>query len=244
MNRVAAPPRCARLGMIELGGWLAASAAVVALAWLLRRCRVANRIDWGASWINHLDGLVRIVCRRFHGLGDDVLPLPESGAALLVSNHVSGLDPLLLIAASRRPLRFVIAREEYERWWLRWLLRGVGCIPIERSRNPRGALKLARAALEAGEVVALFPQGRIQLDHEPSQPLKRGVAWLAGMTHAPVYAVRIDGVRGQGLTAAAVLLPSRVQLQFFQPLYLRGQEPAQFLEQLQRLMSKPSGSGD
>jgi len=74
-----------------------------------------------------------------------------------VSNHVSGLDPLLLIAATRRPLRFVIAREEYERWGLRWLLHAVGCIPIARGRNPRSALSAARAALEAGEVVALFP---------------------------------------------------------------------------------------
>lgn len=224
--------------MTDSFGWLVAIAAVVALMWLMRRCRAANLIDWGASWINYLDGLNRIVCRRFHGLRDVPLPLPESGAALLVSNHVSGLDPLLLIAASRRPLRFVIAREEYERWWLKWLLRGVGCIPIERSRNPRGALTLARSALEAGEVVALFPQGRIHLDHEPPQPLKRGVAWLAGMTHAPVFAVRIDGVHGQGLTVAAVLFPSRARLQYFQPLYLRDQAPAQFLETLQRLIGK------
>ena len=235
MNSAAALPPYVS---IDLVWWLAGGTVAVALAWLLRRCRAANRIDWGASWINYLDGLNRIVCRRFHGLRDEPLPLPESAAALLVSNHVSGLDSLLLIAASRRPLRFVIAREEYERWWLKWLLRGVGCIPIERSRNPRGALKLARAALEAGEVVALFPQGRIHFDHEPPQPLKRGVAWLAGMTHAPVIAVRIDGVRGQGLTVAAVLLPSRVRLQYFQPLYLRDQEPALFLEKLQRLLGK------
>ncbi len=244
MNGAVAPPRSAPLLMIDLAWWLAAGAVAVALIWLLWRCRVANHVDWGAAWINYLDGLNRIFCRRFHGLGAEPLPLPESGAALLVSNHVSGLDPLLLIAASRRPLRFVIAREEYERWGLKWLLRAVGCIPIERSRNPRGALKLARAALEAGEVVALFPQGRIHLDYEPPQPLKRGVAWLAGMTHAPVFAVRIDGVRGQGLTVAAVLLPSCVRLQYFQPLYLKDQEPAQFLETLQRLLSGPAKRGD
>jgi len=52
-----------------------------------------------------------------------------------------------------------------------------------------------------------------------------------------VFAVRIDGVRGQGLTLAAVLLPSRARLRCFQPLYLKDQVPAQFLEKLQQLLA-------
>lgn len=210
----------------------------VALAWFVRRCRAANHTDWGAAWINYLDGFNRIFCRRFHRLRHETLPLPESGAALLVSNHVSGLDPLLLIAASRRPLRFVIAREEYERRGFTWLFRAIGCIPVERNRNPRAALLAARQALAAGEVVVLFPHGGIHLDHEPRRALKRGVAWLAEAASAPVFPVRIDGVRGQGLTLAAVFLPSRTRLQSFQPLYLQDHGPAAFLEQLQQLLSK------
>lgn len=210
----------------------------VALAWFVRRCRAANHTDWGAAWINYLDGFNRIFCRRFHRLRHETLPLPESGAALLVSNHVSGLDPLLLIAASRRPLRFVIAREEYERRGFTWLFRAIGCIPVERSGNPRAALLAARQALAAGEVVVLFPHGGIHLDHEPRRALKRGVAWLAEAARAPVFPVRIDGVRGQGLTLAAVFLPSRTRLQSFQPLYLQDHGPAAFLEQLQQLLSK------
>jgi 1-acyl-sn-glycerol-3-phosphate acyltransferase len=223
--------------MVEPAWWWALPPAAVVLVWFVRRCRAANHTDWGAAWINYLDGFNRIFCRRFHRLRHEPLPLPATGAALLVSNHVSGLDPLLLFAASRRPLRFVIAREEYERWGFTWLFRAVGCIPIERSRNPRAALLAARQALAAGEVVALFPHGRIHLDHEPRQALKRGVAWLAEATRAPVFPVRIDGVRGQGLTLAAVFLPGRTRLQSFQPLYLQDHGPAAFLEHLQRILT-------
>ena len=99
--------------------------------WALRKCEAANVADWGNRWINRLDGLNRLFCRHFHRLGRQDIPLPARGGALVVSNHVSGLDPLLLIAASPRPLRFLIAREEYERWWLTWLFRA--------SRHPGGA---------------------------------------------------------------------------------------------------------
>ena len=127
-------------------------AVVILLAWswhrLMRICEAANGADWGGRWLNRLDGLNRIFCRRFHRLVSEPLNLPASGGALVASNHVSGLDPLLLIAASPRPLRFVIAREEYDRWWLRWLLRAVGCIPVERTRHTRGAFEAARKALK------------------------------------------------------------------------------------------------
>ena len=103
--------------------------------WFIRTCEAANGADWGSRWLNRLDGLNRILCRRVHRLKHEPLKLPVSGGVLVASNHVSGLDPLLLIAASPRPLRFLIAREQYQRWWLRWLFRAVGCIPVERTRN-------------------------------------------------------------------------------------------------------------
>jgi 1-acyl-sn-glycerol-3-phosphate acyltransferase len=199
---------------------------------LMRACDAAQVADWGRPWLNRLDGLNRIFCRRFHHLRHDRLPLPERGPALVASNHVSGLDPLLLIAASPRPLRFLIAREQYERWWLTWLFRAIGCIPVERARSPRNAFEAARRALGRGEVVALFPHGRILLDDQAPTPLKRGIARLAQMTGAPIYPVRVEGVRGQGLTVAAVFLPSHAQVRSFAPVHCHGRPTERCLEQL------------
>lgn len=219
---------------------LAGAITGAGLLWLwwrgVRLCERANKADWGSRWLNRLDGLNRLFCRRFHRLRHSRFHLPAKGGALVASNHVSGLDPLLLIAASRRPLRFLIAREEYERWYLNWLFRAVGCIPVERSRNPRAAFHAARAALERGEVVALFPHGRIHLDHHAPAPLKRGVMLMAEMTDTPIIPARVDGVRGQGLTVPAVLMRSRARVRSFAPIRCHGEDPRDFLDRLARLL--------
>ncbi len=181
-------------------------------------CLRANDADWGRGWRNGLDGLVRLFCRYFHRFEYQSIPLPEQGPALVVSNHVSGLDPLLLVTASRRPLRFLIAEEEYYRFGLTWLFRAAGCIPVDRSRRPDIALLQARRALERGEVIALFPHGRIHLDSDPPRKLKGGVVRLAQWHNCPICPARLDGIRGEGRAAPAVLIRSRARLRSFPPL--------------------------
>ncbi|GMQ91720.1 MAG: hypothetical protein BMS9Abin11_1032 [Gammaproteobacteria bacterium] len=187
--------------------------------WIIRRCEQACRADWGIVWLNRLDGLNRIFCRSFHKLRHDPMALRPDSGVLIASNHVSGLDPLLLVAACDRPLRFVIAREQYERWWLRWLFKAMGCIPVDRGKNPRSAFRVALEALHDGEVVAIFPHGRIHLSHQPPARLKRGVALLAQLASVPVLPLRIEGVRGQGMTVAAVLIPSRARITIFERIH-------------------------
>lgn len=224
-----------RFYMLALGVILGALAAY-AVRRLLRACEAANRADWGGKWLNRLDGLNRLFCRHYHRLRHGRVPLPAKGPALVVANHVSGLDPLLMIAACRRPLRFVIAREQYERRWLTPLFRAIGCIPVARLANTRPALRAARRALEAGEVVALFPHGRIRLDHEPPARLKRGVLHLAEQTGAPIVPLRIDGVRGQGRTVTAVFLRSRARITSHPPLPHAGRDAEVVLEELARAL--------
>ncbi len=184
---------------------------------LFRFCERNQGADWGGKWLNRLDGLNRFFCRWYHRLEADPVDLPATGPAVVVANHLSGLDPLLMVAACDRPLRFMIARKEYDRWWLRWLFDWIKVIPVERSTSPTTALYAARRALDAGEVVALFPQGRIHLDHEPVRP-KRGSVLLATLTGAPIVPLRIDGVSAQGETVAAVFKRSRTRIRAFPPL--------------------------
>lgn len=192
------------------------------MAWLLAGLLLAAAIvvignrHAGARWVgNHLnwiDGWVRLLCRHWHGLDDTTIALPDSGPAIVVANHVSGLDPLLLISASRRPLRFLIAREEYQRPLLNWIYRKAGCIPVDRGGRPEQALRQAKRALEEGEVIALFPHGRIHLDSDPPRRIKGGAIRLARWTGAPILPVRIDGVSAEGSVLLAPIKPSRVRL--------------------------------
>jgi len=193
------------------------------LLWRLQRvCGRFNQVDWGTPGINSLDGLNRWYCQRFHRLDDVQLHIPASGPAVVVSNHVSGLDPLLLIAASRRPLRFLIAREQYERFGLKWLFRAAGCIPVDRESRPHLAMRSALKKLKEGEVVALFPHGKIHLDAAPLRKLKPGAARLARATGSPLVPVRITGIRGEGHVVRAVFLRSQARLTTFSPIPTEG----------------------
>ncbi len=191
----------------------------------------AHQSDWGNIWLNFLDGLNRIFCKYYHRLEYKPLELPKQGSALVVANHLSGLDPMLLIAASRRPLRFMIARDEYERFGLTWLFKAVGCIPVDRGGHPEVALRAALRSLEAGEVIALFPQGKLTLPGE-KRKLKRGGLWLAQHSDSPIYPVFISGITGMGHVVRGVLWRSHAKIVNYPQLDLNDENHLEHLESL------------
>lgn len=220
--------------------WLLGSVTALLLLWemrqLLQAARRANRIDWGSGWVNLLDGLNRLFCYRYHRLNITGLRLPRSGPAIVVSNHVSGLDPLLLIASARRPLRFLIAREEYQRFGLTWLFRAVKCIPVDRQRRPELALRSALQALKQGEVVALFPHGKIHLDGAPSPRLKAGAVRLAQLTGAPLLPQRISGIRGAGHVLRGVVLRGHARITLYPAAPVAGRALSDVLDELAQIL--------
>ncbi len=218
-------------------GWLI---LLFVLATLVAVGLMSARTDWGGPHVNWLDGWTNLLCRYLHRLNSAAIDLPETGPAIVVANHVSGLDPLLLIAASRRPLRFLIASEEYHRPLLHWIFRFAGCIPVDRKGRPEQALRAARRALEQGEVIALFPHGKIHLDSDPPRPIKGGVVRLAAWTEAQIYPVRIDGVKAQGKILAAPFTPDKVTLLLHPPITVTGIDPKTTLEQITLAIETPS----
>ncbi|WP_154200007.1 MFS transporter [Vibrio navarrensis] len=94
--------------------------------------------------------------------------IPQQGAALLVANHVSYVDALILIGVSPRPVRFVMAKEISEIPLLKPLFRHAGVIPICSPKKCRdtyqNAFQQIDQALNNGEVVCLFPEGRLTTD--------------------------------------------------------------------------------
>jgi 1-acyl-sn-glycerol-3-phosphate acyltransferase len=185
---------------------------MILFGFFLRACEKANKADWGDPWTNRIAGFICLFCRYVHRFQYEPLLLPEKGCALVAANHISGLDPFLLIAASPRPLRFLIAREEYERFGLSWLFRRARCIPVDRERRPERALREAMRALQVGDVVAVFPQGSIQHKAGNEKKLKGGIVRLAQQFNCLIYPAQIEDVRGAGHTALAVILPSNASL--------------------------------
>ncbi len=84
--------------------------------------------------------------------------MPSTRGVFLLGNHTSFLDWAILQIASPRPIRFVLERSIYEKWYLNWLLRYFSIIPISRGAS-KEAIARIRTALNDGHVVCLFPEG-------------------------------------------------------------------------------------
>jgi 1-acyl-sn-glycerol-3-phosphate acyltransferase len=194
------------------------SALLILFIYAVYRGYQANKVDWGHPVVNCIDGWMRIYCRRFQRLQFDSLNIPEEGSALIVCNHVSGLDPMVLLTACERPLRFMIAKEEYHRPVLHSLFKHLGCIPVERSGKPEVAFRQTIKTLKNGEAVALFPHGSIHTDDEVHKPIKAGVLKLAKLTNSPIIPARLTGIRKEGSSFIPLFLRGQVRLQVFKHL--------------------------
>jgi 1-acyl-sn-glycerol-3-phosphate acyltransferase len=117
--------------------------------------------------------------------------IPESGAALLVSNHLSHLDVLVLGTLLPRPLNFV-ARSTLFFPPLGWIIRSLGAFPIQRDGMGAQGLKETLRRLRAGGIVTLFPEGTRSPDGELG-PLKQGIAVLAARARVPIIPAAVVG---------------------------------------------------
>lgn len=185
-------------------GLLAAVYATVALV-----CRAPEDTLLGVALRPFCEGFVLLVHRFVVFPGKDVVP--RAGPAILVANHRSGLDPLLVAVATRRRVHFLMAREYYEVPGLTWAFRALGCIPVNRDGNDLGATKAALKALHAGHVIGIFPQGGIRETAEALEG-KAGVALLALRSGAPVVPYYIQGSPALDSVFLALFTPSRSRI--------------------------------
>lgn len=115
--------------------------------------------------------------------------LTAAGPMVIASNHDSVLDGIILGAAISRELRFLGKAELWQSRLLGWVLDGLGAVGIKRGHGDHLALARMRQALEAGQAVAVFPQGAIYGD----RVWHRGAARMALVTGAPLVPVRLVG---------------------------------------------------
>lgn len=102
-----------------------------------------------------------MLTRRYRVAVQGLENLPSQGGVLLLGNHISWVDWAMVQIASPRPVRFVMLKTVYQRWYLRWFFKALGCIPIERGKGAEQALADVAEQLNDGEVVCLFPEGAI-----------------------------------------------------------------------------------
>ncbi len=118
--------------------------------------------------------------------------VPAHGPAIVVANHPSDVDPILVAIAVPRPLRFMADEVQFRRRFVGPVIRRLRAFPVRLDEPDVGALRRALQLLRAGEAVALFPEGDVLRRAEPGE-FHGGVALLAARSGAPVVPVAIVG---------------------------------------------------
>ncbi len=141
--------------------------------------------------------------------------LPNKGPLLLASNHRSFLDPFVIGMLVRRPVYYMAKRELFEKRWQAWLLNGLGAFPIDRGAGDGAAMDTARAILDRGDCVVVFPEGtRVRQGglHAP----RRGIGRLALEAGVPVAPVAIIG--SENLRRGWRIRPRKVRVRVGRPM--------------------------
>lgn len=120
--------------------------------------------------------------------------LPSTGGVLLLGNHTSFIDWAILQIACPRPIRFVMERSIYEKWYLKWLLKQFKIIPIAKGAS-KEALETIHTALNQGEVIALFPEGRLSRNGQIGA-FQTGFERAANNTSAVIVPFYLHGLWG------------------------------------------------
>ncbi|HEV3392995.1 MAG TPA: 1-acyl-sn-glycerol-3-phosphate acyltransferase, partial [Chthoniobacterales bacterium] len=175
---------------------------------------------------------------RVRALGLEHLP---DGGCLLLPNHITWVDAVVLQLACPRPIRYIIDQEFYHKPLLKPLLRIAGCIPID-SRKARSAIRGATEQIAAGEIVCLFPEGQLTRSGTLLR-LRRGYELIAQHANAPVIPVWLDRLWGsifsfQGGKFFAKWpkeIPYRISVAFGKPLEPAAADIATVREELLKL---------
>jgi 1-acyl-sn-glycerol-3-phosphate acyltransferase len=137
------------------------------------------------------------------------------GAAVIVANHPSALDPLFIAAALPERILFIGAREFLTMPVVGWAMRAYGCIPVRRGQVDASAVRDALRALAAGYKVGVFPEGQISPELSAG---RRGGALLAARGGVPLLPVAVVGSGQVFPLGARMVRPGRVTVYIGPPL--------------------------
>lgn len=157
--------------------------------------------------------LVALVYFRLSRMGRE--HIPQSGPAIIASNHRSFLDPFLIGMMAPRPLYYVAKREIFFHPIASWLLSSLGAFPVARGEGDGEMIITAKALLARGELVLMFPEGTRTRPGPLGNP-RRGVGRLVLETGAPVVPLAIIGT--EAVRRGWLFRPHKVRIRAGEPL--------------------------
>lgn len=134
---------------------------------------------------------------KVFGLGN----VPKRGGALIICNHLGWFDPVLLVAASPRPILWMAKSEFIKYPFVRWLAFQAGAFPVRRGQADRQALRHAQGLLNDGMLVGMFPEGTRSRSGGLIEPFG-GASLIALRSKAPIIPCALVGTEGLPLSGS------------------------------------------
>ncbi len=141
--------------------------------------------------------------------------IPATGPVIFASNHRSFLDPFIIGVLNRRPVYYVAKSEIFKNPFVAWFVSSLGAFPVRRGAGDPDMLETARAILERGDCVLIFPEGTRTRPGSLGRP-KRGVGRLALETGAPVVPVALIGT--EAVRRGWRIRPKKIRARIGRPL--------------------------
>lgn len=142
---------------------------------------------------------------------------PDCGPFIIAANHASLMDPVVLQAAVKRRLHFLMTSDYYFKPVLNRYARIMRAIPVMEERFNREAIRAALEVLASGRPIGVFPQGELRAEGRIGQGM-RGTALLAEKSGAPLYPVKLRGTGRALPVGARFIRPAAVEVQIGRPI--------------------------
>ena len=183
------------------------------------------RRNWVWYSIQIIVSVVFAVWLRYRARGME--RLPAAGGGLLLANHSSFIDPLLVGLPLRRPVSFLARKTLFSVPVIGWILRHTYVMPLSRDTGGAAGIRETLRRLEEGFLVGIFPEGTRSRDGTLG-PFKPGFAALVRRTELPIYPVGIAGAQRAFGRGSLFLKPHRVCVVFGEPF------PKETIEELRQ----------
>jgi 1-acyl-sn-glycerol-3-phosphate acyltransferase len=194
-----------------------AAAALVPLLWAVLEIRRSpfSPAQTVMAGINYL--LTRLLWRtQVSGR----LPLAAQQGGVIVCNHRASIDPTFIQLVAHRKVHWMVAKEYWESRLFGWFLRLCEVIPVRRGAVDMAATKLAIDYAQRGDLVGVFPEGRINVTPQLLLPGRPGAAWIALKARVPVIPCFVSGSPYDGSPCGSLFMPARVHLVIGPPIDL------------------------
>jgi len=144
--------------------------------------------------------------------------VPRIGPVILAANHTTGLDPFLMQGAINRPVRWLML-QNYRFKALEFFWSAINPICITENTHQLAQMRQLLAALSQGDIIGLFPEGRLQRDSRELAPFQPGIAMLAIRSGSPIVPVWVHGTPQTKSMIRHFLQPSKSMVIYGEPFH-------------------------